>query len=227
MNLQVNKIKKYSLITSCAAVIIAVMTLIAANTTKKPDTAETTTTAETRGVEVKVTNVPDNRIYETIIVPATEMQTEQTTAATENTTTAAPVSYALPLGTDMGKDYSRGIPVYNDIMADWRTHDGVDFNGEYGDGVKAIADGYIRDIYNDEIMGPTIVIDHGGDIIATYSGVEATENLKKGMYVEKCDKIGILSSVPSESDSEFPHLHLEIAVDGEISDPLEVMGMYE
>ena len=75
-------------------------------------------------------------------------------------------------------------------------------------------------------MGDAVVIDHGGNITATYYGVEASEDLKKGMHVKKCDKIGILSNIPSESDSEFPHLHLEIAVDGEICDPLEVMGMY-
>lgn len=224
-----DKIKKYSIISSCVVCIIAVMALVITNTTKKPDTQEQTTVAETRGVEVKVTNIPDNRIYETIIVPATEMTTETTTETptTEQTTKSAPASYVLPLGTDMGKDFSRGVPVYNDTMADWRTHDGIDFNGAYGDGVKAIADGYIRDIYSDEIMGPTIIIDHGGDVIATYCGVEASEDLKKGMYVEKCDKLGILSTIPSESDAEFPHLHLEITVDGEICDPLEVMGMYE
>lgn len=222
-----DKIKKYSIITSCVVVIIAIMALVISNTTKEPETAELTTVGETRGVEVKVTNIPDNRIYETIIVPATELKTEKEETTTEITTEAAPASYALPLGTDMGNDYSRGIPVYNDVMADWRTHDGVDFNGAYGDGVKAIADGYIRDIYTDEIMGPTVVIDHGGDVIATYCGVEASEDLKKGMHVDKCDKIGILSTIPSEADAECPHLHLEISVDGEISDPLEVMGLYE
>lgn len=224
-----DKMKKYSIITSCAVVIISIMALVITNTTKEPDMAEQTTAGETRGVEVKVTNIPDNRIYETIIVPATEMPPEKATeeTTTETTTTVAPASYALPLGTDMGKDFSRGIPVYNDVMADWRTHDGVDFNGAYGDSVKAIAEGYIRDIYTDEIMGPTVVIDHGGDVIATYCGVEASEELKKGMHVDKCDKIGILSTIPSESDAELPHLHLEISVDGEISDPLEVMGLYE
>ena len=223
-----DKMKKYSILTSCVVVIIAIMALVITNTTGKSDTAEQTTVGETRGVEVKVTNIPDNRIYETIIVPATDMPTEKKTEpTTEMTTISAPVSYALPLGTDMGKDFSRGIPVYNDIMADWRTHDGIDFNGAYGDGVKAIADGFIRDIYTDEIMGPTIVIDHGGDVIATYCGVEASEELRKGMHVDKCDKIGILSTIPSESDADYPHLHLEITVDGEIADPLEVMGLYE
>ena len=224
-----DKMKKYSLVTSCVVVVIAIMALVIVNTSEKPEQAEQTTAGETRGVEVKVTNIPDNRIYETIIVPATEKVTEKVTEepTTAHTTTAAPASYALPLGTDMGKDFSRGVPVYNDVMADWRTHDGVDFNGAYGDGVKAIADGFIRDIYTDEIMGPTIVIDHGGDVVATYCGVEVSEELKKGMHVDKCDKIGVLSAIPCESDAEFPHLHLEISVNGEISDPLEVMGLYE
>lgn len=230
-NMELNpKIKKYSIAVGLCSVFVVLLALaVTNNNDTKPQQTETTTAGETHVVEAKVTGVPDNRIYETIIVPATEMTTaEQTEPLTEEPTTrSAPASYSLPLGTDMGNDYSMGVPVYNSIMGDWRTHNGVDFNGAYGDSVKAIADGIIRDVYDDEIMGATVVVDHGGGVVATYCGVIADESIKRGIIVDKCDVLGKLSAIPGETDAEFPHLHLEIAVNDIICDPLEVMGLDE
>lgn len=224
------KMKKYSVAFGACSLVVALLALAVTNNDTQIEINETTTVGETLGVEVKVTNVPDNRTYETIIVPATELTTKESmteTVSEEPTTRSAPASYSLPLSTDMGNDYSRGVPVYNDIMDDWRTHDGVDFNGAYGDGVKAIADGTVKEIYDDEVMGATVVVDHGGGVVATYCGVTASEDIKRGVFVEECDKLGVLSAIPAEADAEFAHLHLEIRIDGEITDPLEVMGLYE
>ena len=224
------KIKKYTIAFGICALSVAILGLIAADSGIKTDFIETTTAEKAMDVEVKVTNVPDNRTYETIIVPATEITTKPESAESvteEITTRSAPVVYSLPLGTDIGNDYSCGVPVYNDIMNDWRTHDGVDFNGGYGDGVRAVADGVVTDVYDDPVMGSTVVVDHGGGVVATYSGVIASEDIRRGVFVDACDKLGELTAIPCETDSEFPHLHFEIAVNGEICDPLEVMGFYE
>ncbi len=192
--------------------------------------SEQTTAGATQGVEAKVTNIPDERTTAKIEA-TTSYKTDDIITVTDGRATTlpqrvAPTSYSLPLGTDIGKDYSRGIPVYSDVMDDWRVHNGVDFNGAYGDGVKAIASGYIKNVYSDSIMGDTVVVDHGGGVIATYCGVTADEKIKKGIYIEECDRLGALSPIPSESTEEFPHLHLEISVNDEICDPLEIMGLY-
>ena len=76
-------------------------------------------------------------------------------------------------------------------------------------------------------MGATVVVDHGGGVVATYCGVIADESIKRGIIVDKCDVLGKLSAIPGETDAEFPHLHLEIAVNDIICDPLEVMGLDE
>ncbi len=192
---------------------------------------ETTTLGVTQGVEQKVTNVPDERTTVWKVEPTTKYKYEDmiivTEPASETTTQRpAPTSYSLPLGTNIGDDYSQGIPVYSEIMGDWRTHNGVDFNAAYGDGVRAIAKGIVKDVYYDSLMGDTIVIDHGGGVVAKYCGVTADEKIIKGIIVEECDKLGELSEIPAEANAEYPHLHLEITVDGEIKDPLEVMNLY-
>ncbi len=231
------KIKKYSVAAGSVLVIAAVMAAVAANSRSAvSERNETVSQTQQEQVEVKVTNEPDIRNDETLIIPVTELTTENAEPVTadadagvteEDTKRAAPTSYMLPLSTDIGLDYSCGVPVYNNIMSDWRTHDGVDFNGAYGDGVKAIAEGIVKDIKNDSLMGSTITVDHGGGIVAEYCGTSPTEDIIKGIIVSQGDMLGTLSEIPCEKDSDFPHLHLEIRKDGELCDPLELMGFYE
>lgn len=225
------KIKKYSIAVSSIMLIIAIMAVATVTSRDIARDTETTTAAPAdENVEAELNNVPDTRYTETLIVPATEVTLETTTeSATQETVTAdsAPASYILPLGTDIGDDYSMGVPVYNSVMNDWRTHDGVDFNGNYGDGVKAIADGTITDIEENAVMGSAITVNHGGGVVASYYGVTSSDTVAKGMKVEQGDKIGTLSTIPAESDADYPHIHLEIKVNDEIADPLEIMGYYE
>ena len=223
------KLKMY--ITAAGVCMIAFAVLaVALSDPGKTDIQQTTLsmpTTHSQQVEAEVKNEPDTRNQITIIVPATQVTTTQATEITplqEYTTKGAPDSYSLPMGTDMGDDYSRGIPVYNEALADWRTHNGVDFLGAFGDSVKCIADGIVTEIRNDPIMGGVIVVDHGGGVESTYCGVEANENLSEDIFVSENDMLGTLGNIPSEVSDEFHHLHLEIRVNGELADPLEVMG---
>ena len=226
--------KKFGIALGLCCFILAVLALVASNINtevKRENTTAVTTTD--KNVEVKVTDIPDTRNDMTIAVPATEVTTKNQSAANAEDETAAqaadapPESYMLPMGTDIGNDYSMGVPVYNEVMADWRTHDGVDFNGAYGDTVKAIADGTVKDVYEDELWGTVVVINHGGGVEASYCGLQKESVLKKGEIIEKGDRIGVIGEIPIENAAEFPHLHLEIRVDGETADPLQVMGYYE
>lgn len=228
-----SKIKKYAIALGSSALILAVVAL-ASTSVNDLDAKESTTSAVTdeQEVEAKVTNEPDTREYETIVVPATEVTTVPVVVSTEAVsetvkTSIAPVSYILPLGTDTGSDYSCGVPVYNDVMGDWRTHDGVDFNGDYGDGVKSIADGIVKNIESDALYGTIITVDHGGGVVASYCGTDPADDIIKGVIVSQGQKLGTVSEIPCEADAEFPHVHLEIRVDGQLCDPLEVMGYYE
>lgn len=226
------KIKKYAIGLGSFLLILALVALVARSSDdiRKEEPTTMPVTGE-REVEIKVTDEPDTRHSETIVVPATQVTTQPATQEVvehqESQTSTAPVSYALPLGTDIGQDYSCGVPVYNDVMGDWRTHDGIDFNGNYGDGVKAIADGIVKNVENDPLYSTVITVDHGGGVTASYCGVDPDEKIIKGVLVSQGQKLGEIVEIPCETDAQFPHLHLEIRVNGELADPLEVMGYYE
>ncbi len=162
---------------------------------------------------VPATEVPDTR----------ENTTQPPTTEAESQTQAPAVSFTLPLGDDISMDYSNGEMVYSKTMNDWRVHTGIDFEGPADAAVKAIGAGTVTSVKTDEMYGVTVEIDHGGGIVARYSGLAQDPGVSEGAAVSAGDVIGKVGTVPCES-AEESHIHLEIRVDGTLTDPLEVLG---
>ncbi len=158
-----------------------------------------------------VSDQPDDRT-------TTTTTTVSTTAAT---TTAAPDLYVLPMGNLVQKAYSNGVPTYSVTMQDWRVHDGVDFVGEDGQTVRAIARGTVKSVEEDPLWGEVLVIDHGVGVLSRYCGVQPA--VKAGDKVDAGDTLGKLTSIPCES-AQGPHLHLEMSVDNKRLDPATALG---
>lgn len=185
--------------------------------TEDPASSDTTapTTTPTQPVGQVVTGVPDDR-------------KTTTTAPTTTTTTAAPTTaapadlFVLPLTNEVIRGFSGGQPVYSTTMNDWRVHDGVDFRGEAGQDVKALADGTIKSLETDPLWGGVLTIDHGHGIVSTYRGVTAV-GVEAGQVVKVGQIIGTLSEIPCEA-ADGAHLHLEITANGSPIDPVEAIG---
>lgn len=169
--------------------------------------------SDTTPVEQIVSDLPDDR-------KTTTTTTATTTTAT--TTTAAADLYILPFGNAVMKAYSDGKPAYSLTMGDWRTHDGVDFAGELGQNVKALADGKVTAVVENPMWGTMITVDHGMDVISRYYGVNAT--VKAGDNVKVGESIGTLIAIPCE-ELDAPHLHLEMSIDGKTVDPVKAIGL--
>ncbi len=151
----------------------------------------------------------------------TTTTTTTTTAAPTTTTTKAADLYVLPMGNLVQKPYSNGQPAYCETMQDWRVHDGVDFAGESGAQVKALADGTVRSVESDPLWGTIITVDHGMDVLSVYYGVKPA--VAEGDAVKVGKAIGTLEEIPCES-AAAPHLHLEMLIDGNKVDPVKALG---
>lgn len=160
-------------------------------------------------VNIRVSGIEDERIYST------------TLPVEKNKPYAG--DFALPMGTDIIKDYSNGEMVLSKTMGDWRVHNGVDFSGSAGNDVKAVAKGTVTKVYDDSFWGTVVEIDHGNGMIARYCGLKSGSCIQEGTEVEKHDKIGALGHIPVEISDE-DHLHLEILIDGENVDPLKALN---
>ncbi len=164
---------------------------------------------------VPATDVPDTRA-ETQAPAETQTQAPQQEEPAES-------GYQLPLGEEISMDYSNGEMVYSKTMNDWRIHAGIDFKGAADAEVKAIAAGTVKSVKTDEMYGVVIEIDHGDGIVARYCGLAKDPTVSEGKEVASGDVIGRVGVVPCES-SEESHLHFEVRVNGELTDPLEVLG---
>lgn len=161
--------------------------------------------------------------YTPVDVPMTGIPyTEPLTETAETTTQTPAVTYQLPMGNFISKDYSGDAVVYSNTMRDWRVHTGVDFGDNRGQSVLAIADGTVTDVREDALWGVVLTIDHGNGITAKYCGLEKNSTPEPDMQVEKGVVIGKLGEIPIES-KDGPHLHLEITQNGKLIDPWKLL----
>lgn len=184
------------------------------NNTTKATVTEATTIKEEETVRQNLTNVPDTR---------SETETKKDTTEDKYNKPYKDY-YCLPFGSEIIKDYSNMSPVYSKTLGDWRTHNGIDFSGEAGGAVVAISYGEVISIYDDALFGTCVLIDHGNGVTAKYCGLNKdTLTVKENSTVNIEDVIGYLGEIPCEK-SEGAHLHFEITHNGEIVEPLELMG---
>lgn len=163
-------------------------------------------------VEQHVTGQPDDRTT----------TTTTTMATTQTTQTDAPDLYVLPLTNTVQKPFSADAPLYSETMKDWRLHTGVDFAGEDGQTVKAVARGTVSSVEEDPMWGYIITIDHGVGVQSRYCGVEPA--VRTGDAVDASDALGQLVSIPCEV-AQSPHLHLEMWIDDVPVDPVEAIAL--
>ena len=114
--------------------------------------------------------------------------------------------------------------MYDDTMADWRTHNGLDIQAGEGDAVKTAAAGTVASVLNDEMMGTTVTIDHAGGFTTIYASLQKDPPVTAGQQVAAGDIIGRVGSTASAESSMGPHLHFSVYKDGELIDPSEYVA---
>lgn len=145
-------------------------------------------------------------------------------SVSENSGETAKIEYNVPLKNAVGKDYSMGVPVFSETMNDYRTHNGVDFKGVKGESVTTVAAGTVVSVKKDSLKGNTVTIDHGSGVVSQISGLADEALVGEGAYVYSDTVIGVVGEMPVEAQDDS-HIHLEMRVNGELVDPLEIMGL--
>ena len=109
--------------------------------------------------------------------------------------------------------------LYDQTMADWRTHNGIDVQADEGAAVKTAADGTVLSVANDELMGTTVIIQHSGGYTTQYSSLQADVPVEAGEAVSAGDVIGCVGSTSAAESEMGPHLHFSVSQDGSVIDP--------
>lgn len=109
--------------------------------------------------------------------------------------------------------------VYDETMLDWRVHEGIDLAAALGTRVLAAAAGTVSEVYEDDLMGTTVVIDHGDGLTSVYSNLHAEPPVELGESVYTGDVIGAVGDTALAESGKEPHIHFAMYKDGAAVDP--------
>ena len=160
--------------------------------------------------------------------PTPEPAPPAQTAAPAPVQTPAPAAevrdyYIWPVAGPIENGYSMAVLTFNRTMQDWRTHDGVDIAAELGAQVKALTNGKVAAVYDDDLYGTTVVISHRNGLESIYSNLAAAPTVAVGDQVVVGQVIGSVGDTALCETGEVCHLHLAMKKDGVSVDPTEYL----
>ena len=116
--------------------------------------------------------------------------------------------------------FSMSELMYDETMADWRTHEGLDIQAAEGDAVKTAAAGEVTSFTRDELMGTTVCVSHSGGYVTRYSSLQENPPISQGQQLAAGDIVGYVGTAAAEA-TMGPHLHFAVEKDGDLIDPQE------
>ena len=145
---------------------------------------------------------------------------DETDVPEEDTPVLAP---QRPVDGEIAVPYSADALVYSKTLEDWRTHNGIDIRADIGAHVKAAADGVVENVYNDNMMGMTVVLSHGGNLKTFYKNLSDAIPVKIGQEVKAGDVIGGVGETAIAEVAEVAHLHFEVTDSDQTVNPSDLI----
>ena len=161
-----------------------------------------------------------------IVSPGEDVQAGATLPG-NNTTEPAKRPYPIgrPVSGETTKDYAMACLSYNETTRDWRVHNGIDIAADAGTKVSAAAAGTVKDVFKDDTMGYTVVIQHEGGYATQYASLAETVSVKVGDTVAMGDVIGTVDNTALLETAQGDHLHFSVMLNGQPIDPVAFLDM--
>ncbi len=151
-------------------------------------------------------------------------ETVVTSAPTAEKTEVPKFSMDFPLDGEIIAPCSVDELVFCESMQDWRTHNGTDIAAKVGEQVKAAESGKVSQVYQDDLLGVVVVLDHGNEISSLYGNLQSLDFIQVGTEVRKGDIIGGVGDSGILEAKSGPHLHFEVMSNGEYKNPEDMIG---
>ncbi|MBO4563219.1 MAG: peptidoglycan DD-metalloendopeptidase family protein [Clostridia bacterium] len=117
------------------------------------------------------------------------------------------------------RSYAMDHLIYSKTLGQWMTHRGVDIAAPIGTEVRSIEAGTVQSVYDDDMLGTTVIIAHEGGVSSVYSGLKKDPPVKEGDAVEARGLIGYVGDTAISECSEESHLHFELLLNDIPVDP--------
>lgn len=128
--------------------------------------------------------------------------------------------YTWPVKGEVFSEFSLEVLAYDETMGDWRVHEGLDMAAQVGTAVLAANAGTVTAVYEDDLMGTVVELDHGEGLCSYYANLAAQPTVKVGDQVDTGEVIGAVGETAIAEVSKPSHLHFEMRRKGEPVDPI-------
>ena len=127
--------------------------------------------------------------------------------------------YQPPVDGNIIRIFAINSLIYSETLNQWMTHSGVDIAGSKGSEVRSIAEGTVENVYNDDMLGMTVVISHANGCVSIYSNLDENVDVSIGDTVRSRQVIGRIGATAISECLERSHLHFELHINGEPVNP--------
>lgn len=158
-----------------------------------------------------------------IETPPSAAPSVQPTAAPAPSNAPAPLVFTWPVKGEIIAGFSVEALAYNETMGDWRTHNGLDIAAQRGTQVLSAAAGQVSALYQDDLMGTVVEIDHGQGLVSQYANLAATPTVKVGDAVATGTVIGSVGDTAAVERGQAAHLHYALLKEGYPVDPADYL----
>lgn len=131
--------------------------------------------------------------------------------------------YTWPVSGEILRDFSVETLALDPTLQDWRTHGGLDLAAADGSKVIAMCSGTVSKVYQDGLMGTTVMIDHGNGLTSVLCGLGETPSVKEGDAVETGTVVGTVGNTAIAEIGVPSHIHMETWLNGERVDPMDYL----
>lgn len=115
--------------------------------------------------------------------------------------------------------YSMDKLAYNPTTRDWRTHAGTDLAAPMGSEVRAAEAGTVLAVYEDELLGRTVTLEHPGGWVTHYANLDEELQVSAGDEVEAGQILGTVGKTALGELGSEPHLHFAVYKNNVPQDP--------
>lgn len=130
--------------------------------------------------------------------------------------------FSLPIEGPIITEFTKDALVYSQTLESWVGHKAIDIGAKEGTPVLAPMDGVVEKVYEDELWGIVILLDHGNGLKTKYANLSTRDMVKVGINVKKGDHISKVGKSAKIEMLMEPHLHFEVIKNGEIVDPRSI-----
>lgn len=218
----------------CLAVLAAAIGYVGrsntnSSSTKPKDNENSEIVSINTSPELDVSNKDlDNDIEITIkdyepISKEEETDNTEETIEVSKTTQVDEQKFLMPVEGTVVCAFSNNELIYNKLLSDWRTHNGVDISCDENSAIYASADGIVSEVL-DNSMGKSVKIDHQNGYVSVYSNLSEEIEVRSGDDVKAGALIGKVSDTNTSDFTNGYHLHFEILFENEYVDPADLLA---